>query len=349
MALDIQSPDPVVESGTVSETPESIDSGSLADHEAQFSPKARAEADREDEDTAIKDRPAANTGQFAPKPADAKHKAASQRATPEDVAEINRLTKELRDLEGKIGEKDPDAKAAPRIKTLQRQIRALKALAESAPVAAPPEPVAPKVPPPAPGEFSEAEPNFDDFQDTTKYPDPLAAWVKATAAYQIRKDRFEAAREQAALSSQASEQAVINAYHASQTKFIEQTPNFGTVTEAFMTRELPPVLMNAIVRDVANGPRYVYHLAQHPELADELVFLTEGKPLSDAHVAYVQRRLQSSVQAAQEPDRPRVTPPYIPPKPPNPVRTGTINTGDDLPDDDAPLSEHERAFYKRRR
>ena len=76
---------------------ESSEPVSISDHAAQFSPN-RPEPSGEEE---IPKTPA-NTGQFANRPAEGKHRAATQRATPEDVVEINRLTKELRELEGKV-------------------------------------------------------------------------------------------------------------------------------------------------------------------------------------------------------------------------------------------------------
>jgi hypothetical protein len=98
------------------------------------------------------------------------------------------------------------------------------------------------------------------------------------------------------------------------------------------------------------GPEYVYYLGQHQDVLDELVLLTEGKAVTDASVAVVQRRLKQSAQAAQSTGSAAVmTPPYTPPKPPNPVRTGPIKAADELPDDTASIAEHAKHFLPKRR
>jgi hypothetical protein len=126
--MDIVPADTIVDTLPTDSTPDNSDS--LADHESEFNQPGRAgdgPLNPETEPDEIPTTPA-NTGQFANKRDDARHRASTQRATPEDVAEINKLTKELRELETKVADKDPDAKSAPRLRTLKRQIAALRAL-----------------------------------------------------------------------------------------------------------------------------------------------------------------------------------------------------------------------------
>jgi hypothetical protein len=116
------------------ETP-TDDSGSLADHEAQFQPDAPRAAnvalDEVEPEPLTKDEQSAveKVGKFA------RHRAGSQRATPEDVQEINALTKELRTAEAELLKLDPKAlEGSARLNVLRRQIKAVKAdLAERAP------------------------------------------------------------------------------------------------------------------------------------------------------------------------------------------------------------------------
>lgn len=313
---------------------------SIADHAEQFSPSARE---------------LANTGQFANKPPDAKpgYKAQSQRATPEDVQEINRLTRELRETEARLKDKDPDASASPRIKTLKRQIAALRALEAPAPEPKPePKPVAPSPPPqaaPSGATFDKKRPDINDFANE---PEPFDAYNEALVEWKLDKREWERTQAHTSQQAMAQEQELIGAFNTRTAEFTKTKADYQTVTQPFMARELPVVLLNAIVRD-DNGPAYVYHLAQHPEVADELILLTEGKPFSDSSVAVVQRRLKQALSAsgtaAQLPDRPPVTPAYIPPKPPNPVRTGPIKTVDDPPGETASIADHAKYYGPKRR
>jgi hypothetical protein len=347
--MDIVSDDPLVDTST-SDTTSTENTDSLAEHESEFNQPGRAgdgplNVDEPDE---IPKTPA-NTGQFANKREDARHRASTQRATPEDVAEINKLTKELRELETKVADRDPDAKSAPRLRTLKRQIAALRAL--DAPTPVEPKPTATAKREPVTAEFSDKEPVYEDFSaDPVKYPDPLAAWMKATARYETRKDRWEEQQAQASQSRQEKDQQELNAWHAHQSAFIASKPDYPQVVGEFYQRDIGPVLVKALTASGDKGPSFVYYLAQHPELADELIVLTHGKPVEDAFVAYVQRRLNKELQGLAAPTR-SVTPParpYTPPPPPNLVRTGPIKSEDELPGDDASLVEHERAFNQRR-
>lgn len=335
----VESTPPVTETELV-ETP----AESIADHAAQFSP--------ERQDNEIPKTPA-NTGQFANKPPDAKHKAASQRATPEDVQEINRLTRELRETEQRLADKDPHAKDSPRIKTLKRQLAALKALEQPASVAPstttqPPAAIA--APKPAIAEtateFTEPRPKIDLFANEE---DPLDAYMLALNRWDRKREKFEESQQHAQQLEAANREEIDRiAWDRIQT-FAASKPDFEQVTRAFSQRDLPAVLFQAIKRHDKTG-EVVYHLAQHPELADQLIFETDGKPLSDAHVAFMQRRLTAALgQAAQVPDRPPVTPPYIPPKPPNPVRTGTLKTADDPPGEASSISDHKKYFGRKAR
>ncbi len=346
--MDIVQADPLVGESTSDTTP-TENADSLADHESQFNQPGRVEDGPLNPDADPDEIPKtpANTGQFANR--DGRHRASAQRATPEDVVEINKLTKELRELETKVADRDPDAKAAPRLRTLKRQIAALRALD------APPEPkpVPRETPRYTPPPSDDKEPAFEDFSaDPGKYPDPLAAWMKATARYEARQERQEESRQREAQSQQAQDQQEIMQWHQHQADFRAQKPDYAAVAGDFFQRNIGEVLVKAIVKAGDKGPAFVYHLAQHPELADELILLTHGKPVEDAFVATMQRRLTRELgQSQAAPTRSAVpaTPTYTPPPPPNLVRTGPIKSEDELPGDESSLADHERAFSRKRR
>lgn len=345
MALDLVTESPVVDAPT--SAPASEPELSLADHEAAFGPNgtgqpAKAEPVEDDDEGETRARDEA--GRFQ------KHRAASQKATADDVAEINALTKELRTKEAELLKVKPDAKAgSPRLLALKRQIRAIEAdLADLQPKASNETPATrPQTPVvAAAGEFTEPEPTFEQFSAEA---DPYAAYMRALARYDRKKEAFDAAQSEAQTQRETNRREAVEKWNQRVTAFAAQTPDFHAVTREFFDRELPNVLNAAIGLD-DNGPQYVYYLAQHPDLADELFLQTATLPMTDASVAVVQRRLKQHAKAATTGSAAVQTPSYSPPRPPNPVRTGPIRTtGDDLPGDESSLAEHERAFHEKRR
>jgi hypothetical protein len=321
---------------------------SIADHASQFHP--------------TKEREPANTGQFDRKAEGGRHKAASQRATPEDVAEINRLTKELRTKAADLLKVKPDATGgSPRLTVLRRQIKAIEAeLSELQPKPEPVKaaPVAPAAPPKAPEPFTDKEPQIEDFQnDPAKYPDPYSAWMRAATAFDRKREANDASqaevRQQQEAQARAEHErliAQVSANNARVQAFAATTPDFHQATAALQARILPPVLLHAVIRH-DSGPQFMYHLAQHPELVDELAFITEGKPLTDASVAYVQRRLAAALSSpvASTGSTARTRPIVAPPQPPNPVRTGPGKATDEPPGPGASIAEHTRYYSPKRR
>lgn len=316
---------------TVAETEET----SLADHEAQFTRGGTpAASDDGEEETAGADRD--TSGRF-------KHRAASQAATADDVTQINALTKELREKERVWAKDHPDeAQDSPRIRSLKRQIRALspepiKAEPERrpAPVVTVPIVKADGFPTPKPRE----EEIGTKYQSYEAFLDARDDWQEARRTWQT--DQQHAAQQRAEAEGAMADLA--RTHNTRLIAFARTKPDFSTVTAGIMQTVLPPVLLNAIATD-DNGPAFVYYLGQHPEVLDEFVFDTDGKPLTDAHVATVQRRLKQHAQAAQTGSAAVARPVTQPPKPPNPVRTGPIRTADDPPGDESSLAEHEKAF-----
>lgn len=314
----------------VLETPEPAES--IADHAAQFN---------EPVETEIPKTPA-NTGQFANRDPEARRKAASQRATPEDVAEINRLTRELRETEQRLGDKDPDATSSPRIRTLKRQLAALKALEAPASPVKTETRAEPKRAPEPRLAAPESEPEPSEEEIGTKYA-TYGDYVKATARWEYRQAQIAeaASRQQAEASDRVT--ALITDFQDRANAFAKTKPDYDAVTASISKVHLPGPLRAALVLD-DKGPEYVYYLAQHPDVLDDLILLTDGKDATDANVAVVQRRVRQHAQAATTGSATVPKPTFNPPRPPNPVRTGPTKTADEPPGEGASIADHKRYY-----
>ncbi len=337
MSLDI------VESSTPESTsaPAETTETSLADHEQQFDrPSLRSPVPKEAKDDAAEpERPQ-------------RHRAQSQQASPEDVATIAELTKTLREKEAELGKVKPDATGgSSRVLNLRRQIRGLEAeLADAAPKPQETKPAPAVSPASTASSFDVPAPKLDDF--VGKGDDDYGDYLLARAKWDRQKEAFDAQQTQGQQREEASVKAEIDAHAERTRKFAATTPDFQSKFQAMMTEignEVPVVLGAAIIR-ADNGPQIVYALASDPVFRDEMLLLSDGKPLTDATVAVVQRRLRAQLSRQSAASTGSATPSVVlPPKPPNPVRTGAMRAEPQLPGDDAPLSEHEKAFHRKRR
>lgn len=295
-------------------------------------------------------------GRFAKEPETKpeRHRASSQKATADDVAQINDLTKQLRQKEQELLKIKPDAgTGSARILNLRRQIRGLEAeLAEVAPKSETPKaaepaptPKAEPLKPPAPFQVKPPDPKAFETAD-----DPYAEQLKAQIRYEQQKEAHEAEQRRFEEQRQARDRQVAEAHHARMAAFAAKTPDFQQVTAGFIQRDLPPSLLWAIVQD-DNGPQHVYTLAKDPEFAEELIFAAEGKPVSDATVGYIRRRLNQRVTQAVTTGSAAPTLPkaVTPPRPPNPVRTGPTRTTDDPPGEAVSIAEHAQYHGRRLR
>ncbi len=344
--MDTVAADPIVDQTPVSSEEES----SLSQHEATYTNGADKSPAGDTLDTDAAEEPDAaekardDNGRF-------RHRAASQRANADDVPAINALTKELRTAEAELFKLKPDAaNETPRMRALKRQVAAVRAeLAEHAP-----KPVSDlRAPEPrqqleAPAPQTRTKPIEDEVG--SKYA-TYADFVEDLADWKV--EQREASRAQQAQEAQQSRDysEMITGYQARMRSFADKTPDFVSTTEHLANMWLPAPMAQAIARDDKSA-EFVYHLATHPDLVDDLFVATEGKPVSGPLVAYVQRRLSKALtdaQAASTGSAAVARPAYIPPRPPNPVRTGPIRTGDDLPGDESSLLDHEKAYTKPRR
>lgn len=288
-------------------------------------------------------------------------KARSQRATPADVETINQLTKELREIEDELGVKiERKQGESDRVYNLRKRVELAKIAKGQA--KQPEKAAAPVLPPAptreAPKPFEEKEPQYDDFASE---PDQYLAYTRALAAYDRRKD--EAARE--SKSYETENFAAIKARNEAREKwfgerehehytrleaYVKANPHAQAIIDQAGDVKLTPAMYAAIIT-ADNSPELLVRVAQDVNLRDDLIDLTEGKPLNRDLVERVQRRLnrgsQSVKTGADAPPPPKPIPAV--PRPPTPVRTGPMKTGETLPDDDSSLSAHESAFHRRRR
>jgi hypothetical protein len=336
------------------------DAGSLSDHEAQFAtPKRGAPVDVDSEPV----KPRTEDGRFQPR-----HRAKSQQATPDDVAQIRTLTRELREKEEALSKVKPSAEAAsPRVLALRRQIRALEmdiadAQPKPAPVAAPAA-VAPRqvvAPPsqPVPEKFTyqtyddavakDPSLSFDDYQDQRYL--ALSRWNQQREVQTQAKEQTAQQAQQAEQALVAHYQAVRSTYEQRARDYIQAHPEHRASFENVPDTAGAP-LLNAAVMQLDNGPEMLHRLRQDSDSAfDEAILFAYGKPVDEANVARMQRWLQKRVPAGITGAAATPVPIKPLPSPPTPVRTGSTVPGAAAPlDDGAPLSAHEARFHKRRR
>lgn len=322
-----------VETSTQTETPPPatpIDSGSIADHEAQFGttrPPAEAETEPQRRE---------------------RHRAKSQRAGVEDVGRIGELTKKWR------GEEERANKLASELDQLRRAAQA---------------PVTPKVEPsretpkPAGDKFTfdtidafiekhagtiDAAEIYEAYQDAKR--EAYADWRDEQKAVKARSAEDTKARDEA-------EQKATAAYQTKLAAFVSTKPDFAqkfTAAEKELTDRnigFPLVLEKAIKED-DNGPELLYHLLSHPADFDEMLLLADGKSVSPTSVALLRRRLSTLVsrsQAVLTGSAVATASPSLAPRPPNPVRTGPMKTGDEPPGEGHSIADHAKHWGERAR
>jgi hypothetical protein len=314
---------------------------SLADHEAQFTNTPRFAPPVPAADPVPDD---ATSPTSAPR-----HRARSQKATPEDLDAIDALTKRLRDAEAAAGiEVDRKEGESDRVYNLRKRAELAEAVAKARKPLEQPKPAAQPVQ--APPTFDEAEPTIEQFKDKD---DPYTAWQRALYAYDRRKEVAEwqqtQATEQQKQNAAAGAERKRQAYASFNTRvseFQKATPDYDAVVRA-VERPVTYLLETAMVND-PDGPRFVYELAKNPALHDELFVLTDNKPVNRDTVASVQRLLHARMPAAPTGSAAPQTIPLAP-RPPNPVRTAPSAHVPKAPTDTASLADHEQFYGTGRR
>ncbi len=270
-----------------------------------------------------------------------KYHSAKNKAGADDVEEIARLTKELRTTEDAI-KIDRKPGESQRVFELRRRAEIAKRASQPAPLPAPPvtPPLAARpaaavtVPRELIPAFPEPEPAIAAFADQ---PDPYAAHLRALNAWDRRKEAFEvqqtAAIQQHQARAQTFDREMIAGMTEHATRVIAYEQNNPDVQALFTAEKAKPeaeqiqltLAMRGAIEFNARGPEMVVALLKHPDLADELFLLTEGRPVGDPRtdplVATVRRRLLQRVTAVSTGAASPTRSPVVAPHPPTPVRT----------------------------
>lgn len=334
------------------EASESIpsDTSGLAEHEAAFGPvDPSLDGDAREKAEASKQR--------------IRHRANSQKAGPDDVAAINQWTARAKAAEDAAGiaRKDGESERVYRLRVraelAERHTRPPQAVPQAQSPA--PEPQPPRQPAPAAApqpaasaaEPTRSKPVEDEvgtrYATYAEFVEDLADWKSEQRDAARQRERDE--QEQRA-QHERGQQEFAQAHQTYQTRlaeFVKTHPDFQTRLTQLGSITFPPAAFKAILHH-EQGPAFVYHLLQHPDQLTEMLFLMEGKPLTEDNVAHATRWLQSRAQAGTTGSAAPTPPRSFGPRPPNPVRTGPHQTSEELPGDDASLAEHEHAFGKRR-
>ena len=308
----------------------SDDTLSLSDHEARYG-ESRQETQAEPETRPVETpEPAAadaaegtddagprdEKGRFLPKK---RHRAESAIAGAEDVPRIQNLTARLR-----AAEAERDALKAQSV-TSHR---------ETAVPSAPPSPPAAAVPKPTP----------DQFTDYGEFIEALTDWKtdqKLIAA--------EQRRAQAAQQAQAEQEAkrIETSFNARKAAARLKYDDFDAVAINAPTRIPIGSLIDAWVMEHKTGADVLYHLQKHP---DDLDALLQQPVLEQAEsLALLAQRFNGHgrTAAAGTGSAPASSTSPVP-KPPNPVRTGPLRSGDEPPDEEAAsLADHEKWYARR--
>jgi len=294
-----------------------------------------------------------------------RRRAKSHQAEPDDVPQIAALTKELREAEDaiKIERKEGES---DRVFQLRKRAEIAKRAAAPAPASPAVErPAAPISAPPVqtpPSAFTEKEPTIEQFQDQ---PDPYAAWQRALARYDRRKEDFDAKQESHNATIKAAEETfhkeIGEGVKAHTTRMVSYLANQPADVKALYAAEAAkpeheqiqlPLALRGAIEFHERGPEMITALLKDQNLADELFLLTTGRavgdPRTDSLVATVRRRLLQRISGVSSgaSTPPRTVKPA--PRPPTPERTVPQTPRDSSPSD-APgsLAEHRRQFPTR--
>jgi hypothetical protein len=251
-------------------------------------------------------------------------RARSQDARPEDVPRIRELTKKLR--------------------TMEAEVAALKA-----PKTPAPEPVFALPTPPVPAK-GDPEPTLEQFADRD---DPYGAWQRALAKWDRQQEQLQAESgkqqeqfQQTTTEAEAYWAGVFDQHKQRLTALVAQRPEAATALQSVKIQP-PPLLDRAIMLDT-NSAEVALYLASHPDKLDELTLMTTSQPVTQQNVEIIRRRLQQMMTAVSS-GSVASSPLFVPaPRPPNPLRTAPMTTGDPVPGDDASLESHERYFHQQR-
>jgi hypothetical protein len=266
-------------------------------------------------------------------------RAAKQAARDTDVPRIRELTAKLRAAERErdqaLGRTPAAEPTAPATAGPQTNSPATTAPPRTAPVA--PAPAGPSGLWAVPEEKDDPRPT-----DAEEY----AEIVRWEARQQMREANRRHTETQQQQRQREVQQQIAVGWHQQVTAAMTKYPDFqakAKIAEAYIPEGS---VMDGWILSQPGGADLMYHLATH---LDELQTIKGMGPFEAARtLTLLQQRLTPDGESAQTGSAP--APPTLrAPRPPNPVRTGPMSTGDEPPGADASVADHERYFYKSRR
>lgn len=290
---------------------------SIADHAAAYSPEPTDQNDSDSGSAETQgDRDA--QGRF-------RSRAKSQRATPADVPRIQELTRRLRETEEKYSALEKRVPAQAPTQTYK------------------PAPVT---------QFNKPEPTIDQFVDRD---DPYGAHLRASMKWELEREAHEsAAQARAAYEGYQTHQAreeYRQAEFSHQQRLVQaiaSDPRVGQAIQAVQesARAIPPLLDQTIVLD-PQGVEIVVFLANHPAVLDEIALLTAAQPVNEQTVARTRRLLRQRMTAGATGSVASSNVLPTAPRPPNPVRTGSMRPSNEAPSEGASIADHAKYWPTR--
>lgn len=200
--------------------------------------------------------------------------------------------------------------------------------------------------------FNKPEPTIDQFVDRD---DPYGAHLRASMKWELEREAHEAAAQARTAYEGYQTQQAREEYRQAEFQHqqrlvaaIASDPGMGRAIQAIQdsARSIPPLLDQTIVLD-PNGVDIVRFLASNPAVLDEIALITATQAVNESNVARTRRLLRQRMTAGVTGS---VAPsPVLPtaPRPPNPVRTGSMRPTNDAPGEGASIADHAKYWPAR--
>ena len=119
---------------------------------------------------------------------------------------------------------------------------------------------------------------------------------------------------------------------------VQSNPAAAQVLQS--VRIQPPPLLDLSIMLDNNSANVALFLASHPDKLDELTLITASQPVTQQNVEIIRRKLQQMMAAGTTGAVAASPQPLKVPRPPTPVRTGPMRTGEAPPSDEESLEDH---------
>lgn len=224
--------------------------------EAERVAAAEAEAKKAAEEKEAEEKKAAK----APAKAEAQAEPAPEEIDHPDSGKKDKLNKRFSELTEKRRAAEAKAEAAAKAAAEERAAREAAERARDE--------LRAKYEPPKPDNLG-PEPQPEQFTDAREYGKALKDW---TAENTLREEAGKRAKEQREREAEAQSKRWQEREEATK----KELPDYTEKLSAAVNVKISDQARDAIVR-AENGPRILYHLAEHPEVADALAKLTVGE------------------------------------------------------------------------